>query len=149
MAQDHSLTDNVVTIRAMAPVGAGTSDTQDSSEIDTEGFDGIRYIVSFGTITGTAVTDVRWRDATTAGGSYNDVASSKQSVADTDDNTIVVGQIFKPTSRFMKFRVTRATANSVIDLGIVELYRAHQDPVTQDATVSHHKEQESPIDGTA
>ncbi len=150
MAEQHSLNDNVKTIYALTPVAAGTTDTQDSAEIDTLGYDGIRYVLGVGLLTGGTVSDVRWRDCATSGGSYADVAGTKQSfVVATDPTTLVLGQIFKPTLRYMKFRVTRTVANMVIDFGIAELYRAHQDPITQDATVSHHKEQQSPIDGTA
>lgn len=137
--------------RVLNAVAAGTS-TQTSSAIDMAGFDGVRFIVSLGAVTSTGVPAVKASDCDTTGGSYNDILGSLGTAytASTDDNKVWVIDIFRPTHRFVKCIVTRATANAVIDGIIAEQYGARFQPKTDDATTAlGRKVLSSPIDGTA
>jgi len=144
-----NLLPNINVIKVMDAVAAGTGDTQDTTEIDMAGYDGCVFIASVGTLTATAVTDFRLRDATSSGGSYADIAGSKLSWADTADNTINVIDIYRPLERYLKGRITRATANAVINGVYAIQYRGQKLPVTLGATVTAHATLASPADGTA
>lgn len=133
-------------------VAAGSSDVE-SSIIDTAGFLGCRIIVGFGTITGSAVTSVEvQQDTDSAGGTMADLLGTNVAVLDTDDNRIVIIDIYRPRERYLRAQIHRATANAVIDFMLVELYEPRLKPVTQDtativaAGVESHV---SPAEGTA
>lgn len=149
-----NLTNKVKTIRAHAPVAAGSSDITDATVIDMQGYEGVRFIVGFGAITSGAATSIDVQQAAaktsdTALTSGADLEGSKITVADTDDNTLVITDILKPRERYVQVQVQRATQNAVVDLIIAELYGAHKLPVTKDTTVSTQEMHQSPAEGTA
>lgn len=135
--------------RCLGGVVAGTGDTQDGTAIDMQGYEGVVFIADCGTLSSGAVTDLRAQDSTN-NSTFADVAGSKQSWAQaTDSNTSIVLDIYKPLKRYVKPRITRATANAVIN-GIWAIqYQSRDQAVTQDTTVSHHNALVSPADGTA
>ena len=148
------LSDNVKSIRIHAPVAAGATDITDSSVVDTQGFEGVRFIVGFGAITAGAATSVKVQQATaktsdTALTSGADLLGSSITVADPADNTLVITDIFKPQERYVQPHVLRATQNAVVDLIIAELYGPRVEPVSLDATVSTLEKHASPAEGTA
>ena len=137
--------------RVMNAVAAGTT-VQTSTAVDMAGFDGVRFIVSLGASVATAVGAVKASDCDTSGGSYNDIAGSLGTAftPTTDDNKVWVLDIFRPTHRFVKCVVNRATANTTIDGVVAEQYNARDLPKADDVTtVLGHKLLVSPIDGTA
>ena len=139
-------------IRVMNSVAAGTGDTQTSSAVDTAGFDGCLFAVHLGAITATAVTTVKAQQSSDDGATdaYADLAGSAQTPADTDDNKIVLIDIFRPQERYLKALVVRATANVVIDGIDAILYNADVKPTVQDATTVFGLETfASPAEGTA
>lgn len=128
---------------------AGTTDLT-SETVDTQGFEGVRFICGFGTITGSAVTSTKVRQGAASNMSDGaDLLGTAQTVADTDDNKIVISEIFRPEERYVDHIVDRGTANAVVDFLIVELYGPRVKPVTQDATVIGMEVAISPIEGTA
>ena len=83
-------------------------------------------------------------------GSVLFLLSSAISVADDDDNQIVVIDIFRPQERYLKTVIDRGTANAVVDFMIVELYNPRTIPAaTSDATVIATEKHTSPDEGTA
>ncbi len=137
--------------RVMNAVAAGTT-VQTSSAVDMAGFDGVRFIVSLGASVATAVAAVKASDCDTSGGTYADIAGSLGTAftPTTDDNKVWVLDIYRPTKRFVKCIVNRATANTTIDGIVAEQYAARLEPKTDDATtVLGRKQLVSPIDGTA
>jgi hypothetical protein len=136
--------------RVLNAVAAGTT-TQTSSAVDLAGYQGVRFIVALGAITATGVPAVKASDCDTSGGTYADIAGSLGTAftASTDDNKLWVLDIYRPTKRFLKCIVTRATANAVIDGVWAELYEGRVQPATDDTTVLGHKLLVSPVDGTA
>lgn len=139
------------TTRVMNAVAAGTSD-QTSSAIDMQGFDGVKIYTSFGAITSGAVTSVKMQQSSDNGGSdtYADLAGSAVTVADDDDNQVVVHDIYRPRERYLKVVVDRGTQNAVIDGIVAVLYHASLQPTTDDgSTVVSRKVLVSPAEGTA
>jgi len=134
--------------RVSNAVAAGTTDIN-SSSVDMSGFESVTFIVSFGTITATAVTSIKAgqsADDTT----FNDLLGSAITVADTDDNQIAILEIVKPTDRFVRCTVDRGTANAVIDSIIAFQGRALEAAVTHDAsTVVGSELHHAPAEGTA
>ena len=136
--------------RAMNAVAAGTSD-QTSSWIDTAGYDRIEFITSFGAITTGAVTVVKVQQAAISDGTgAADLAGSGVSVADDDDNQIVVHEIVRPTDRYVAIVIDRGTQNAVIDGVTYRLLGGQKAPETDDSTtVSAKRVLCSPAEGTA
>lgn len=150
----QSLTNKVKTIRLHDAVAAGTSDVTDCSVVDMQGYSGVRFLVGFGAITSGAVTSIKVQEAAaktsaTALTSGQDIAGSGITVADTDDNTVVISDIIRPQKRYLQPYIDRGTQNAVVDFVLAELYGPMKLPVTQDATVSHSEVAASPAEGTA
>ena len=138
-------------IRVMNGVVAGTS-AQTSSAIDTLGYEGVKIYSLFGTITSGAVTSVKVQQSSDDGSvdTYADLEGTSQSVADDDDNQVVVHDIYRPRERYLKVVISRATQNAVIDGVIAVLYGAHKKPTTDDTTTIVGREvHASPAEGTA
>ena len=134
--------------RLMNAVAAGTSD-QLSSALDMQGFDGVMFLTSFGTITAGAVTSVEVHQCDTSGGSYAALAGSSIAVADDDDNQVVVHDIYRPRERYLKVNIDRGTQNAVIDGVVAIQYGARLQPATNDsATVVSREVHASPAEGT-
>lgn len=130
-------------------VVAGAADVT-SDEVDTQGYDAVRFIQGFGAITSGAATSMKAQQDTVTGmGSAADIEGSLITVADTHDNKIAIIDIIRPRERFVRVKTLRATQNSVIDFLIAELYRASTEPVTQDTTVLSAETSASPAEGTA
>ena len=131
--------------RLMNAVAAGTSD-QLSSALDMQGFDGVMFLTSFGTITAGAVTSVDVHQCDTSGGTY---AALSIAVADDDDNQVVVHDIYRPRERYIKVNIDRGTQNAVIDGVVAIQYGARVMPTTNDSTTVVSREvHASPAEGT-
>lgn len=138
-------------IRVMNAVAAGTS-AQTSSVIDTAGYDGVKINTAFGAITTGAVTSVKIQQSSDDGvaDAYSDLEGSSVTVADDDDNQVVIHDIYRPQKRYLKVVVSRATQNAVID-GITAMrYGAKKLPPSDDSsTICYRKLLTSPAEGTA
>lgn len=138
-------------IRVMNGVVAGTTD-QTSSAIDTLGFDGVKIYSAFGTITSGAVTSVKVQQSSddASADAYADLEGTSITVADDDDNQVVVHDIYRPRERYLKVVIDRGTQNAVIDGIIAVLYGGRVQPATNDAsTVVSREVHASPAEGTA
>lgn len=139
------------TIRVMNAVAAGTTD-QTSSAIDTAGYEGVKIYTAFGTITSGAVTSVKVQQSSddAAADAYADLTGTSVTVADDDDNQVVVHDIYRPRERYLKVVIDRGTQNAVIDGIIAVLYGADKMPTTDDSsTVVSRETHSSPAEGTA
>lgn len=145
----QSLTKNSKLVRALAPVAAGTTTPQKSNGVLVQGFMGFRACVSFGAITSGAVTSWQLQHSDTdVDGDYVNIAGSLTTIVDTDDNTISTFEYLRPTKKYVRIYINRATQNSVIDLGWIEVFLPNVAPVTPDATVSHQGVGTYPTTGT-
>lgn len=146
------LTNLLKTILCKTAVAAGASDITDAAAVDTAGYEGVRFIFSFGTIVSGAATSVA-----AAGAANNsptpgtdDLAGTKITVADTDDDKLVILDIHKPAQRYIRPFVKRATQNATVNCIIAELYGGPRvQPVAKDASVTSQELWVSPAVGTA
>lgn len=138
-------------IRVMNGVAAGTS-AQTSSAIDMAGFDAVKIYSLFGAITTGALTSVKVQQSSddASADAYADLEGTSVTVADDDDNQVVVHDIVAPRERYLKVVISRGTQNAVIDGIIAVLYKARSAPATNDAsTVVSREVHASPAEGTA
>lgn len=128
-----SLARNVAVDRVSNAVAAGTTDVNCTS-VDMEGFETATFVVSFGTITATAVTSIQI-DHSSDNTTWNAVAGSKVTVPDTASNKVAITETVRPTLRYVRCTVDRGTANAVIDGVVAIRSNARKAPITQGATV--------------
>lgn len=145
------LTNAVKTVLCKTAVAAGATDVTDATEIDMANWEGVRFIFGFGAITSGAATSTGVTGKATTGGTpgTDDLAGSKQTVADTNDDTIFITDILQPAQRYLRPFVKRATQNAVVNFIIAELYGPRVQPVTKDTTVTGQELFVSPAVGTA
>lgn len=128
-----SLARNVAVDRVSNAVAAGTTDVNCTS-VDMEGFETATFVVSFGTITATAVTSIQI-DHSSDNSTWNAVAGSKVTVPDSASNKVAITETVRPTLRYVRCTVDRGTANAVIDGVVAIRSNARKAPVTNGNTV--------------
>ncbi len=133
--------------RVLDAVAAGTSD-QDSSSVDMKSFDAVTFAVGFGAITASAVTSVKLQGSDDDS-SFSDLKGTAISVADSDDNKIVLAEINQPQERYVRCVVDRGTQNAVIDFAVAMQSKSNKAPVTQSSTVLGSEFHQAPAAGTA
>lgn len=147
---ERTLSDELKVTRVVNAVAAGTDDTTDGTILDMQGFRGVVFMAAFGTLSTGAVTDIRARGGDLANGSdMADLEGTKVSIADDEDNQVLVLDISEPIHRYVRVRVTRRTANAVID-GVVALqYAPSKMPTTNAASVAAAEIHVAPDQGDA
>lgn len=146
------LTNKVKTTLCKTAVAAGTTDITDATVIDMAGYEGCRFIFSFGAITGSAVTSIAVAALATSSPTpeTDDMIGTGISVADTADDTIYIIDIYKPRLRYLRPHVQRATQNAVLNCIIAEQYgHSGLEPIAKSATVTTQELHVSPAQGTA
>lgn len=146
---DKHLTTSVK-ISSAVTIAAGASGSTDvnGSILDMLGFGSVCATVLFGPITAGAATSIKFQeDDDAAGGTMADIAGSAQTVADTADNTIFVTDHIRPSKRYVRVVVSRATQASTC-AAIYQQYNAQTEPVTQPAGVTVERFKDA-IAGTA
>lgn len=148
------LTNKVETLIAHAPVAAGATDVTDCAVIDMQGYEGVRFIVGFGTITSGAATSIRAKQAAAASSATAltngaDMEGTGITVPDDGDNKIYILDIYKPRERYVQLLIKRASQNAVVDFAIAEKYGARKLPVATHANVAGQEIHISPAEGTA
>lgn len=135
--------------RVSNAVAAGTTAIE-GAVIDMQGFEGVEFLVAFGTITSSAVTSIKLQEGDAANLSdAADLAGTAVTVADTDDNKVFVVDCYRPTKRYIRCVVSRGTANAVLDGMSAVQYQPRLKPCTNDATtVGGTKTVVSPAAGT-
>lgn len=146
-----NITSDIKTVHAKAAVAAGSTNITDATVIDMAGYEGVRFIYLFGAVTAGSVSSVgvAGKDTNDPTPGTDDLAGSGISVtADTTSSAYIV-EIAKPTQRYLRPFVNRATQNAVLSGIVAELYSARQKPVAKDATISAQEIHASPAKGTA
>lgn len=112
------------------PATAAGSTSVNGNTIDTLGYESVAFLVYFGTLTSTAVTGIKIQAGDKSDASdMADVPNSAVAVADSNSGKgVLSAEIHRPTKRYLRAVVTRATANAVINGGIVILGRADVQP---------------------
>ena len=128
------LTDLLVT-RVSNAVAAGLTAVNCTS-VDMAGFDSVTFVACLGTLTATQVTSAKLQHSDD-NSSFSDVTSgATANMADADSNKLLIASYKRPTKRYVRLVVSRATANAVIDSVVAYQYRARTRPVTQSSTIS-------------
>jgi hypothetical protein len=138
-------------IDAITPTAgaAGATDIE-GAVADMSGFEGILAIVRFGAITAGAATHVNMQQGAAANMSdAADLAGTKITVADDDDEQVFILDLFKPRERYVRVHVDRATQNSVVNGAIYILYGARTQPKFANAATITAESHVSPAEGTA
>ena len=133
--------------RVLDAVAAGTSD-QNSSSVDMKSYDAVTFCVGFGAITASAVTSIKVQGSDDDS-SFSDLAGTAITVADSDDNKVVLAEINCPQQRYVRVVVDRGTQNAVIDFGVALQSKANAAPVTQSSSVLGSEFHQAPAAGTA
>jgi len=143
------LTSKTKLIRVSNAVAVGTT-TITSETVDTAGWEGVRYFVAFGAITdGTPQIKVRQGQQSNMSDGA-DLAGTLVAGAITDDNKLLMVEVFRPAERYSDCQVVRGGATgAVIDGIFAELYGPRKRPATQDADVAAFEVHSSPAEGTA
>ena len=145
-----NLSRHVKMTRVSNAVAAGTTDIN-GAVIDMQNFEGCLFQVLFGAITSGAVTSIKAQQGDQSDLSdATDLATTGVAVADDDDNQIFWLDIYRPTKRYIRLVVDRATQDAVID-GIVAMqYGGRVAPTTHDAsTIGGGEVHAGPAEGTA
>jgi len=144
-----NLARNLRIARAMNAVAAGQTN-QNGGVIDMANYEGVVFIAALGTLAPGAVTGMKAQQGNQANLSdAADLAGTAVSIADAEDNELLVLDIYRPAERYVRAVVTRGTADATIDGVIAIQYGPRVLPVTQDATVAAIATHVSPAEGTA
>jgi hypothetical protein len=144
-----NLLKNVKITRISNAVAAGTTAVT-PTHVDMQDYEGVQFIVLWGTITTAGVQSVKAQQGTISDDSdMADLLGSSVTVADSDDNKATVIDIWQPEERYVRPYISRATQNAVIDGVLAIQYRGRKAPITQPTSVQGNKQLASPIEGTA
>lgn len=126
----HTISQTLGIDVAVAATAAGTGDSINGNPIDTQGYESVAFAIQFGTITASAVTTIKLQAGNASDGSDAvDVPGASVSVPVSASGKIVWGpEIHRPTKRYVRPVVVRATANAVIAGGTALLGRAAVQP---------------------
>jgi hypothetical protein len=130
----HNISRVLFSDRAMVPVAAGTGDTQNGDTIDTAGYESIVFLVYLGTLTSGAVTTIKLQYGSASDASdMADITSGSVSVPQSTGGGKVWWsvEVHRPTKRYLRVCVVRATANAVINGAVVLMGRAAIQPTQQ------------------
>jgi hypothetical protein len=133
-------------------IAAGTGDTLTSNALDTQNYNEVSFQFLFGAITASAVVTIKLQHSTDDGATdaYADIAGTSQTLPVADAQKMILSSIYRPTKRYLKTIITRATANAAIDGVVAYLNLPANAPVSFGATVSGTPEFfNSPASGTA
>ncbi len=121
-----------------------------STEVNMTGFEGCLFIIHMGTITsGAATTTYVRQDTVTGMGTGAQIAGTVHTIADDEDDTVWLIDVYRPREQFLDVQVTRTTQNSVIQSITAIQYGARKPPVTHDAsTVTAANYVAGPAEGT-
>jgi D-alanyl-D-alanine dipeptidase len=136
-------------VKISTAAGVAASTDLEGSVLDMQGFEGVLMVVRFGAITGSAVTSIKAQQgAAVAMGDAADLLGTSQTIADDDDDQIFYIDVYRPTERYVRLYVDRATQNAVIASAEYIQYGAKSLPTTHGTGVSGETHI-SPAEGTA
>ena len=126
---------------------AGTSDINGAT-LDMSGFEGVLIAVQMGAIVSGAVTTIKAQQGDESDGSgMSDLLGTSQTVADDDDEKTFYIDLKKPTKRYVRLVVPRATQNATLTATYLQ-YGASKQPTSHGSNVSGETHI-GPAEGTA
>lgn len=134
--------------QAITPTaGAAGTTAIEGATLDMSGFASVRMTCTFGAIVSGAATSIKAQQSAD-GSTWSDLEGTSQTVADTDDGDIFYIDLVRPTDRYVRLYVSRATQNSTVASAQYDQYGAMEQPVTQ-ASVVNGELHVTPAEGTA
>ena len=128
---------------------AGTSDINGVT-LDMAGYEGVLMLVTMGAITATAVTSIKAQQGAASDLSdAADLASTAQTIADSDDEKTYYIDVFKPRERYVRLVVDRGTANAVVASATYIQYGPRTLSVASHGSNVSGETHISPAEGTA
>lgn len=122
-------------VRVSNAVAAGQT-AVNGTAVDMRGFETVVFLVALGAIVSGAATSVKAQQGAASNGSdAADLAGTGITVADTDDNLVVALEVHRPTDRYVRPVVLRATQNVTVDGIVAILFNGRKAPIALDATV--------------
>lgn len=120
-----------------AQVAGSTS--VDGTAVDMGSADGVMFVAHLGALTATQVTNLQAKGSSD-NVTFNAFTTNAQTAnaADADSNKVLILDIFRPMTRYVRPTINRGTANAVINTVIAILYNLDKLPSTDGATVSQH-----------
>ena len=141
--KDFKIT-NAITLAA----GAAGTTSINGTILDMQNYESVLIIVETGPIVSGAVTTLKaQQDSASAMGGAQDLLGTELAVADTDDDKAFYLDIIKPTKRYVRVVVPRATQNATLAAVYVQ-YNGSKSPVTHGTNVTGETHV-SPAEGTA
>ena len=117
--------------------GVSAATPLNGSVLDMAGWRSVCMIVTFGAITGLAVTSIKAQQGAADDLSdAADLADTEQTVADDADNTTFYIDIRRPTKRYVRLVVSRGTQAATVANALYMQYEGRRFPVTQPAGFS-------------
>lgn len=120
----------LVGIQAITPTAGAAGQTDiEGATLDMANFEGVLVEVTFGAITTGAVTGIVMQQSDNADMSSPDtLVGPAFTVADDDDGQVFLLDLFKPTKRYVRVHVDRATQNAVVAAATYYQYGARTQP---------------------
>lgn len=129
---------------------AGTADIN-GTILDMQNYEGVLMMCRLGVITANAATSVKAQQGAESNLSdAADLEATGITVADDDDNQLFVIDLYRPTERYVRLVVDRATENAVVAEAHYVQYGPRKRPVTNTvADLVTYELHVSPDEGTA
>lgn len=131
----HNLVENLKGDIVEAATAAGQTAIE-SIGVDMSGYDGVMFAVCTQAITAGGVQSINAAGSATLNGTYADLypaggveADGDLAIADDDDNKLILLDIYKPASRFVRAEISRATQNSAFGEIVAYRYGKRDKPV--------------------
>lgn len=135
----------------VVPQTAAGSTNINGTGVDMAGWESIEFIAITTALTATQVTKIK-AQASSDNGSTDDWSdlegTATAAIPDNANNKAGRLEIVKPRKRYIRPVILRGTENASIGGMIAILRGAHNEPITQDASVSVSKSVVSPAEGT-
>lgn len=144
------LSDSVKVTKLADATAAGTT-AINSAVVDMTGYDGCLFLTSVGAVVTGGVQSIKVQQDTASGmGAAADLAGTGITVADDDDNQSFWLDVKRPSKRYLRVVISRATQNSTWGEIYAIQYRGRVLPCVNNVTDAITGEKhESPSEGTA
>lgn len=120
---------------ALAPISAASNTDSDSAAVDTQGFEGVIFIVPITDSVDTGVATATVKQCDTSGGTYaalsGAVATATSAANDDLNSHLLIVDVYRPLERYLKINLVSATANIAYGDTVAICYGAGKVPITQ------------------
>jgi len=111
------------------PVAAGTTAVL-TTEFDTKGYEGIMGLAVVTPATSGATAKLTAYSAASTTATFIAIDGSSASVTAQTTTWVLASDVYKPVDRYVRFKVTRSTSNTVLEGGVALFYGPKKSPVT-------------------